>query len=337
MKKWNVRKIPFPRPIAGCHENTVLLKCFSLTMSQSCAFEFCHFAAFLFQSFFPPTAMNNVSMTMDVSSSKQPTKWNLSTKLLQQKTSDKVSDQVTIKHIGTAMTCQVFLSCPGQEWVVVGLHAWFFGGSFFFLIDRLNPRRILCKQRLDLRAQPLPGWPGTQSQFTGHWWWFAWFDFWELVDLTHMRLSSADVSSQPYRWAAHPNRWNVSWGENRCRQLVFSCVLGCKMRTHQVGSTRTAEMGAVRFVAALIFSWLLKCFCCCSLKGLFTGKTPFFSTWRFFPPEVLNIAWFGSFSCLDATIALWSWLGSNLPLDLARFTMCFKKDSFEVRGPHPRN
>ena len=65
MKKWNVRKIPFPRPIAGCHENTVLLKGFSLTMSQSCAFEFCHFAAFLFQSFVPPTAMNDLSMTMD--------------------------------------------------------------------------------------------------------------------------------------------------------------------------------------------------------------------------------------------------------------------------------
>lgn len=129
-------------------------------------------------------------------------------------------------------------------------------------------------------------------------------------------------------------------GKIAAENQVFSFVLGCKIRTHQVGSTRTADMGAIRFVSALLFfflwgSWSV--FFHCSLKGLFTGKTPFFSTWRFFPPEVLNIAWFGSFSCLDATIALWSWLGSNLPLDLARFTMCFKKDSFEVRGPHPRN
>eukprot|EP00434_Breviolum_minutum_P036362 symbB.v1.2.032215.t3/scaffold3835.1/size49521/6 len=72
--------------------------------------------------------------------------------------------------------------------------------------------------------------------------------------------------------------------------VIFS---GCFFAALQVGSTRTAEMGAVRFV--------------------------------------LNIAWFGSFSCLDATIALWSWLGSNLQRILSA---CLAAFSWSMPMPH---
>ena len=54
------------------------------------------------------------------------------------------------------MTCQVFLSCPGQECVLVGLD----GGFFLVFFSQEDPLQQTTQL---LRAQPLLGWPGAQS------------------------------------------------------------------------------------------------------------------------------------------------------------------------------
>lgn len=204
-------------------KHTVLLKCFFFDQVTVLYFRALSLCSISFSKLRSANSNEQPEHDHGWFFSKQPTRWNLSIKLLQQKTSDKVSDQVTIKHIGSAMTCQVFLSCPGQEWVVVGLHAWFFGGSFF-VIDRLNPRRILCKQRWTSELNLCRG--GLALKVNSQ---MVWSFLNSLTTWTPMRLSSVDVSLQLYRWWAdflHTNRWNVwKWWENRCRKSgVFFCV-----------------------------------------------------------------------------------------------------------------